>query len=95
MPENARPATANRAPACDSPGRASRVVCSNSELSALDIRLDRSVQRAGRYIDPSTLQDVQAQWSGRVRNACETVACLQKAYRDQQARIDALIAVGR
>ncbi len=88
---NARTAMAGHAPACDAPSHGARLVCQDAVLSAMDIQLDRSVQYAGRYASPIALLREQEQWSGRIRNACQTVACLQQAYRRQQARIDALI----
>ena len=85
-----RTAMAGHAPACDSASRTSRLVCRDAVLSAMDMQLDRSVQRAGRYIGPIALQREQEQWTARVRDACRTIDCLRQAYRRQQARIEAL-----
>lgn len=92
---NARTAMAGHAPACDTSSHAARLVCRDAVLSAMDIQLDRSVQRAGGYANPIALLREQEQWNVRIRNACKTVACLQQAYRRQQARMDALIPPSR
>lgn len=88
-------ARAEHAPACVAPSGASRLVCEDAVLSAMDIRLDQSVQRAGHYVNPTALQREQEEWSRRIRNACDTTGCLQQAYRSRQARIDALIPPDR
>jgi hypothetical protein len=70
---------------------ADRLVCSQPDLAAMDRQLALTVARARDHVDdPAALQREQQQWRGRVRNACDTVGCLQLAYGRQIARVEAL-----
>ena len=75
-----------------STSRADSLVCADPKLSAMDHRLAQSVARASDQVDdPEALQREQARWRGRVRNACNTAQCLQQAYGQRIAQLDALV----
>jgi len=72
--------------------RADSLVCADPRLSAMDHRLAQSVARASDQVDdPEALQREQERWRGRVRNACSTAQCLQEAYGQRIAQLDALV----
>ena len=72
--------------------RADRLVCADPDLSAMDHRLAQSVARASDQVDdPAALQREQAHWRGRVRDACGTAQCLERAYGQRIAQLDALV----
>lgn len=75
-----------------STSRADSLVCADPNLSAMDHRLAQSVARASDQVDdPEALQREQERWRGRVRNACSTAQCLQQAYGQRIAQLDALV----
>ena len=70
---------------------AERLVCRDPGLSALDHQLAQTVARASDHVDdPGALQREQDDWRGRVRNACDTIRCLELAYGRRIAKVDAL-----
>ena len=74
-----------------STSHADRLVCGDPRLSAMDHQLAQSVARASDQVDdPAALQRDQAQWRGRVRNACDTAGCLEEAYGRRIAQLDAI-----
>ena len=74
--------------------RADALVCGDPDLSAMDHQLAQSVARASNHVDdPVALQREQDAWRGRVRNACDTTDCLQHAYGQRIAQVDALVPV--
>jgi hypothetical protein len=70
---------------------ADRLVCADPGLSAMDHRLAQSVARATDQVDdPAALWREQERWRGRVRDACDTARCLERAYGQRIAQLDAL-----
>jgi uncharacterized protein YecT (DUF1311 family) len=60
-----------------------RLICTNQELSALDVVLMQTYKRfMSASPDKSTLKQEQNAWRKNERDACSTVDCIAKAYRD-------------
>jgi hypothetical protein len=75
--------------------RAAQLVCRDPFLSSLDRRLAASYSRALKTVDdPDALRRNQADWRDRVRDACGTTGCLERAYGRWTAHMDALGKVG-
>jgi len=71
--------------------RTDKLVCADPGLSAMDHRLAQSVARARDQVDdPVALQREQEHWRGRVRDACDTAQCLEQAYGQRIAQLEAL-----
>jgi uncharacterized protein len=58
----------------------------------MDRQLAQTVARAQVNVDdPEQLQREQAAWRGRVRQTCSTVDCVEQAYGQRIAQLDALV----
>jgi hypothetical protein len=58
-----------------------RMICSNKELSNLDVQLnDVYAQAAKRVTDRSVLKTEQLAWLKNVRNRCSDADCMKHAY---------------
>jgi uncharacterized protein YecT (DUF1311 family) len=61
---------------------AERLICSNRQLSELDVQLSQEYSSAvKRSTDSAALKDEQRRWISRVRGACSSVDCLSDAYK--------------
>jgi len=75
--------------------RAGWLVCNDPYLATLDRRLAQSLSRALKVVDdPPSLQREQEDWRLRVRDACNTIRCLELVYGRRTAHIDAVGKVG-
>jgi uncharacterized protein YecT (DUF1311 family) len=75
---------------------ADRLICRDPRLSAMDRQLAQTVARAQvNADDPAQLQREQAAWRGRVRQTCSTVDCVEQAYGQRIAQLDALVPTRR
>jgi hypothetical protein len=71
---------------------ADRLICDDPRLSAMDRQLAQTVARAQVNVDdPAQLQREQDAWRGRVRQTCSTVDCVEQAYGQRIAQMDALV----
>jgi uncharacterized protein len=68
---------------------ADRLVCSNDRLAVADERMALAFRNAiRRGVDRDKLISTQRQWQTNVRDACNDVACLMRAYEDRAADLD-------
>jgi len=75
---------------------ADRLICRDPRLSAMDHQLAQTVARAQVNVDdPAQLQREQAAWRSRVRQTCSTVDCVEQAYGQRIAQLDALAPMRR
>lgn len=66
--------------------RAEHLVCEDALLSLLDRELAQAVSDAERKVaDPTALLHDQDDWRARVRDACQTLPCLERAYTQRTA----------
>lgn len=86
---------AGSSPCSREPSHAAQLVCRDPYLATLDRRLAQSLSRALRVVDyPAALQREQDDWRLRVRDACDTIRCLELAYGRRTAHIDAVGKTG-
>jgi hypothetical protein len=72
-------------------GRAEQLVCADALLSLLDRELAQAVSQAERKVaDPTALLHDQDDWRARVRDACQTLSCLERAYTQRTAGLRAI-----
>lgn len=72
-------------------GRAEQLVCADALLSLLDRELAQAVSQAERKVaDPTALLRDQDDWRARVRDACQTLPCLERAYTQRTAGLRAI-----
>jgi len=72
-------------------GRAEQLVCADALLSLLDRELAQAVSEAERKVaDPTALLRDQDDWRARVRDACQTLSCLERAYTQRTAGLRAI-----
>ena len=65
-----------------------KLLCSNSRLAAADQRLASAFRAAiKRGIEPQVLMDSQRSWIHDVRDVCNDVDCMLKAYDERTAEI--------
>ena len=71
--------------------RAEHLVCEDALLSLLDRELAQAVSDAERKVaDPTALLRDQDDWRVRVRDACQTLPCLERAYTQRTAGLRAI-----
>lgn len=65
-----------------------KLLCSNSRLSAADQRMASAFHAAiKRGIPPQVLMDSQGAWIHDVRDVCNDVECMLKAYEERTSEI--------
>ena len=75
--------------------RAEHLVCEDAVLSLMDWELSRAYANASRRVDdPAALQRDEDDWRHRVRDACDTSRCVESAYNQRTAVLEA-VAQGR
>jgi len=68
---------------------AEKMLCSNSRLAMADERMAYAFREAIRHgADPSTLMQSQRRWTTEIRDACNEVECMLKAYEDRTAELE-------
>ena len=68
-----------------------KLLCSNSRLAAADQRMASAFRAAiKRGIPPEVLMDSQGAWIHDVRDACNDVECMLKAYAERTSEIQDL-----
>jgi uncharacterized protein len=68
---------------------ADRLVCSSDRLAAADERMALAFRDAMRRgVDREKLLTTQRHWHLNVRDACNDVACLLRAFEDRAAELD-------
>ena len=71
--------------------RAEQLVCADALLSLLDRELAQAVSDAERKVtDPTALLRDQDDWRARVRDACQTLTCLERVYTRRTAGLRAI-----
>jgi hypothetical protein len=71
--------------------RAEQLVCADALLSLLDRQLAQAVTEAERKVtDPTALLRDQDDWRARVRDACQTLNCLERVYTQRTAGLRAI-----
>lgn len=66
-----------------------RLICSDRELSKLDVELSQSYMKArDKAEDKKTLRSQQLAWMKSRRNACSDKACMAQAYKDRIAQLN-------
>ena len=66
-----------------------KLICSSSRLSVAENVMAHSYHQAMRRgIDPYMLRSTQTQWRQDVRDACNDVPCLMKAFDERGAELD-------
>ena len=66
-----------------------KLICSSSSLGLAEEQMAFSYRSAMRRgVDLQELQRTQTEWYEQVRNACNDVACLLKAFDDRGAELD-------
>ena len=71
--------------------RAEHLVCADALLSLLDRQLAQAMTDAERKVaDPAALLRDQDDWRARVRNACQTLNCLERVYTQRTAGLRAI-----
>jgi hypothetical protein len=75
--------------------RAEHLVCEDAVLSLMDWELSRAYANASRRVaDQAALQRDEDEWRHRVRDACDTSRCIESAYNQRTAVLEA-VAQGR
>ena len=75
--------------------RAEHLVCEDAVLSLMDWELSRAYANASRRVaDQAALQRDEDEWRHRVRDACDTSRCVESAYNQRTAVLEA-VAQGR
>ena len=71
--------------------RAEHLVCEDAVLSLMDWELSRAYANASRRVnDPAALQRDEDDWRHRVRDACDTSRCVESAYNQRTAVLEAV-----
>ena len=66
-----------------------KLICSSSRLGLAQEQMAFSFRQAvNRGVDPAMLRRSQQQWNDQVRNACNDVPCLLKAFDERGAELD-------
>jgi len=66
-----------------------KLICSSSRLSVAEEQMAKSYRAAMRRgVDLQELQRTHIEWYEQVRNACNDVACLMRAFDDRSAELD-------
>lgn len=58
-----------------------KMICVNESLSRLDNLLDKNFKE--ELLNGSTLPEIQLSWLVNIRNKCEDIECLKKAYENR------------
>jgi uncharacterized protein len=68
---------------------AEKMLCSNSRLAMADERMAYAFREAiRRGADPAALMQTQRRWTFEIRDACNEVECMLKAYEDRTAELE-------
>lgn len=68
---------------------AEKMLCSNSRLAMADERMAYAFREAiRRGADPAALMQTQRQWTIEIRDACNEVECMLKAYENRTAELE-------
>ena len=68
---------------------AEKMLCSNSRLAVAEERMAYAFRAAIRHgADPSALMQSQRRWTTEIRDACNEVECMLKAYEDRTAELE-------
>jgi uncharacterized protein len=68
---------------------AEKMLCSNSRLALADERMAYAFRDAiRRGADPAALMQSQRQWTIEIRDACNEVECMLKAYENRTAELE-------
>ena len=68
---------------------AEKMLCSNSRLALAEERMAYAFREAIRHgADPSALMQSQRRWITEIRDACNEVECMMKAYEDRTAELE-------
>jgi len=68
---------------------AEKMLCSNSRLALAEERMAYAFREAIRHgADPSALMQSQRRWTTEIRDACNEVECMLKAYEDRTADLE-------
>jgi len=68
---------------------AEKMLCSNSRLALAEERMAYAFREAiRRGADPSALMQSQRRWTTEIRDACNEVECMLKAYEDRTAELE-------
>jgi uncharacterized protein len=68
---------------------AEKMLCSNSRLAMAEERMAYAFREAIRHgADPSALMQSQRRWTTEIRDACNEVECMLKAYEDRTAELE-------
>jgi len=68
---------------------AEKMLCSNSRLAQAEERMAYAFRIAIRHgADPSALMQSQRRWSTEIRDACNEVDCMLKAYEERTAELE-------
>jgi uncharacterized protein len=68
---------------------AEKMVCSNGRLALAEERMAYAFREAiRRGADPSELMQSQRRWITEIRDACNEVECMLKAYEDRTAELE-------
>lgn len=71
--------------------RAEHLVCEDAVLSLMDWELARAYARARRVVDDAAaLQREEDDWRHRVRDACDNTPCIEAAYQQRTAHLEAM-----
>lgn len=70
---------------------ADRLVCSNTTLALAEQKMAFAFRQAiRRGVSPSELRRTQLDWKNEVRDLCNDVPCMLRAYEDRAADLDNL-----
>src|SRR6266436_4641033 len=68
---------------------AEKMLCSNSRLALAEERMVYAFRSAiRRGADPAALMQSQRRWTAEIRDACNEVECMLKAYEDRTAELE-------
>ena len=68
---------------------AEKMLCSNSRLALADERMAYAFREAiRRGADPVALMQTQRRWTFEIRDACNEVECMLKAYENRTAELE-------
>ncbi len=66
-----------------------KLICSSSSLGLAENQMALSYRQAMRRgVEPSQLWQTQLQWQQQVRDTCNDVPCLRKAFENRGAELD-------
>lgn len=68
---------------------AEKMLCSNSRLALADERMAYAFREAiRRGADPAALMQSQRRWTAEIRDTCNEVECMLKAYENRTAELE-------